>query len=403
MGLLDFFFRPLSFEKFAQQFIRELQRAGVVEPLRYDKETDRIIKGTGSDPESIYLVNFYREYLALPRGMRKQHVADRARLFVTKQDDLPDDFEIARSHLRPKLWTRTALEKMRIQVELDGGNRDKFDIPEYEIGSHMVASLVYDLPETMRSIGKGDLSDWGVTYYEALEIARENLEETPHVIAQFGEGCYASRTGDSYDACRLLIPAFMEKLKVNGDLIAMVANRDTLLAGGSEDEQSLGIMLDLAKAANEDPRPMVPIPLRLDGDAWVDWMPESNHPLSAGFRELAMRFLHQEYGEQKELLDRLNEKNQVAVFVASYSAVEKDNDTLYSYAVWSKDVETWLPKTEWVMFFRGEDDVPAVARWERVEQVVGHLMEQTEHYLPRFHVTDFPSDAELAALGKAEP
>lgn len=67
----------------------------------------------------------------------------------------------------------------------------------------MVASLVYDLPETMRSISKEDLSNWGVTYYEALEIARENLEQTPYVIAQIGEGCYASSTGDNYDACRL--------------------------------------------------------------------------------------------------------------------------------------------------------------------------------------------------------
>lgn len=39
-------------------------------------------------------------------GVVRGHIAGCARLFVTKQDDLPDDFEIARSHLWPKVWVR---------------------------------------------------------------------------------------------------------------------------------------------------------------------------------------------------------------------------------------------------------------------------------------------------------
>jgi hypothetical protein len=404
MGLFDFFRRtPPTPARFADLFMQEMRRAGFKDELRYEPETDRILYGKGKSPGIINLCNFFKEYLALPAGRRKQHIADRARLFSRANDETPDDFAEAREHLRPKLWVKAALEKTRLQIRIDGGDASKFDPPEYEVGSHLTASLVYDLPEMMKSVSNEQLIKWGVTYYEALEIARENLEQAPFAYAQIGEGCYASMSGDSYDACRLLLPSRMEQLQVKGDLIAMVPNRDSLLIAGSEDVPSLGIILDLAKKALENPRPMVPMPLRLDGDAWVDWLPERDHPLSAGFRDLARQFLGQEYTGQKELLDRIHEKEGIDIFVASFSGVKKQDCGMFSYAVWSKGVVTLLPKVEWVYFFRGKGDLPAAARWEKVEQVVGHLMKPTEYYPERVLVEEFPSEEELQALGKAEP
>jgi hypothetical protein len=103
------------------------------------------------------------------------------------------------------------------------------------------------------------------------------------------------------------------------------------------------------------------------------------------------------------MLDRIYEKKGMDLFVASYSGVKKDDGDIYSYAVWSNGVKTLLPKAEWVMFFRGKGDLPAVARWEKVEEVVGHLMKATDYYPERVQVEEFPSEKELAALGKAEP
>src|SRR5947209_12413605 len=104
----------------------------------------------------------------------------------------------------------------------------------------------------MVSISNQQLRDWGISYYEALEIARANLEQTPSTYAKIGEGCYAFATGDSYDACRLLLPSRMAELRVTGEMVAMVPNRDTLLVAGTEDDLSLKIMADLAEKALED-------------------------------------------------------------------------------------------------------------------------------------------------------
>jgi hypothetical protein len=403
MGLFDFLRRPLTREKFAALFMDQLRRAGIQEPATYDQQGDRVLVGSGKDQQIINLANFFKEYQALSRAQKKQYLADRARLFVKRDDDLPSDFATARGHIRPKVWARVALEQIRLQAQIDGGDANTFEIPEYEIGTHLVASLVYDLPEMMKSINKEQLDEWGVTYYEALEIARENLEQEPCAYARIGEGCYAFATGDNYDACRLLLPAQMENLQVKGDRIAMVPNRDSLFVTGSDDPIGLQIIAELAAKARQDPRPLVPIPVRWDGEDWIDWSPDHNHPASARFRDLARHYFLEVYSDQKQMLDRLYEQQGTDIFVASYTVIQKQDNSLYSYAVWGNGVKTLLPQAEWVMLVRGENDLAAVAPWDRVQQLVGSLMEPTEHYPPRFLVQDFPSDAELEELGRGEP
>ena len=47
-----------------------------------------------------------------------------------------------------------------------------------------------DLPQAMRSIIQDDLDKWGVTFYEAVEAARSNLE-------QMGNVAFASLQGEA--------------------------------------------------------------------------------------------------------------------------------------------------------------------------------------------------------------
>jgi hypothetical protein len=403
MGLFDFLRRPTTPDKFAALFMQELKRSGVKDPVTYDRDANRLLVGSGDKQQIINLTNFFKEYQPLSWSQRRRHLADRARLFSRRNDEFPSDFETARSHLRPKVWARAAIEQIHLQARADGGDAGKFDIPEYEIGSHLVASLVYDLPQMMKSINKEQLDEWGVSYYEALEIARENLEQTQFAYAQIGEGCYAFTSGDSYDACRLLLPSLMERLQVKGDLIAMVPNRDSLFVTGSDDPVGWQVMATLAEKSREQPRPMVPIPVRWDGDSWVDWLPEHGRPESTALHNLARHYFLETYADQKQLLDRIHEREGTDVFVASCTLVKKKDDSLYSYAVWANGVKTLLPQTEWLMFARGADDLAAIAPWEKAQEIVGRFMQPTENYPLRVLVDDFPDAEELKSLGKGEP
>jgi hypothetical protein len=402
MGLLDFF-RGNPIDRFAASFMKEMRRAGCTHELRYERENQRIVVETGETPQQIFVPNFYREFLSLPREERKQHLADRARMFVRKKEDFPEDYETARVNLRPKVWPRAGLESMRLQVLLDDKDSNALDIPEYELGSHLIASVAYDLPDQIASVSNEQLEKWGVTYYEALEIARQNLEQVEFTFAQIGDGCYVSQTGDSYDACRILVPSIVERFTVKGEPIAMIPDRDTLIVCGADDDQALKIMMELAKKS-ENPRPLVPIPMRLDGDHWADWFPDQSHPHWSGFRELQMQYLHQVYAEQKEMLGRLHEKQGKEAFVATFAVIEKDDGSMYSIASWTKGIESLLPKVDWIAFAivdEGENGMAALAPWEKVEKVAGHLMKPTDHYPQRFRVTDFPTAEELKELGTA--
>lgn len=319
-------------------------------------------------------------------------------------DEMPEDFNVARKNVRPIILVRNSLELIRQQIRIDGGDPDKFDIPEIEIGSHFGASLVYDFHDTMRSIGNADLSKWGTTFNKAMVAALENLNAAGSTFRRYGDSFYTSVTKNGYDACRVLMPPLFDRFKVKGDLIVLVPNLDRLLVCGSKDDQSLQFALEIAKSADQDPRPLAPLPLRLEGDKWVDWFPERDHPLFKGFQELAKRFVIQRYSTQGCLLEQIHEMDGIDVFVACIKVLEQDDGTIVSCATWAKGVDTLLPKVDWIAFGYVDDQgmkIDAIARWEKVEQVVGHLLQPIELYPPRFRVTDYPTAAELAELGMA--
>jgi hypothetical protein len=402
MGWFDWLFGPPTEAKFAQCFIAELQKAGEQRPIRFDPhDFQLVISENGEQGGLINLRNFYIEFCNLSPADRKRYLPDTVQAIIAPREDLPDDFELIKPHLRPKIWARAGIEHTNLQARLRGSNR--LELPQYEVGTHLLASIVYDLPRSVRSISPDELENWNTSYYEALEIATQNLTEAGIEYAKVGEGLYVSSTGDSYDASRILLTDFIRSLPVRGDTIAMVPNRDTLLVAGSDDDEALEGMLTLAEQAVEGPRPLASTPLRLIEDDWVDWMPSRGHQLFDRFRVLEMKFLYQEYAHQKEVLEKLYEQHGIHRFVASYCAAAEEGENLFSYAIWSEGVETLLPQTERLMFFRpsasAEGELVASAPWHKVEKLVGHLMSDVDLYPRRFLVTEFPTDDELRRLG----
>ena len=401
MGLLDRWFGNPSRDKYAKMFMQALRDAGDQRAMHYDRE-EFVLKCGGDGAGVAFLWNFYADYCAAPRGDRSQLLKMQVRGALSHLKEMPEEFDDAKCDIYPKVWPRAALENTRLRQRVSG--EKALDIPTQIIGEHLELSLCYDLPEAVRTISQSDLDNWGVSYYEAMEIARQNLETTNFAFAAIGESLYASATGDTYDATRLLLLDLIRKLDVQGEHIAMVPNRDSLLITGSEDEQGLGMMLAFAeKILNDEPRPMVGTPLHLEGDEWVEWLPAPEHPLYNDFRNMELQFVGPLYDEQKELLDEIHEIELTDSFVASFSAMEnKQTEQLVSFAVWGDGVDTLLPKTHKVFFVREKDNIPAVGPWEKVEEVVGHLMQRTDQYPARYQVREFPTDEELAAIGREE-
>ena len=409
MGWFDFLFRPPGRDQFAKLVLAELRKSGSDTQLQYDREQFLIQRGRDG---FINLANLYQEYCQSPRGQRPQ-VLDR---FIrgclrTSGFELPEDFADVHPDLLPVVRSRFYLESVLLQSKARGG--EAVAVPQQFIGEHLSLSLVYDLPQAMRSIIQDDLAKWGVTFYEAAEAARENLQQMGDVSFatlqdEGGDGVYISANGDNYDASRLIMLDLIRKMPVRGDYIAMVPNRDTLIVTGSEDPTGLEIMTKIAEESFQKPRPISTVALTLVGDEWESWLPETDSPLYDRFHELRLRTIGMEYNDQKEFLDQIYSQTGENVFVASFSAVKRSEDgRVMSYSVWSEGVDTLLPETDDILLLRPDTaskDVKIVAAgsFERVQEITGDLLQPTGTYPERYRVTDFPTDQQLEAIGKHE-
>lgn len=388
---------------FALQLRDAIRKVNDTVKFRYDANQFSLIAEDDKN-QSVNLANLYKEHCALAKQDREANIQRVASIFSGVQDDLPEDFAEARGNLRPKIWNRSTFEFMELKRQIEGGKA--LDLPLYPVGSHLYSTLVYDTENAMRSLSNQDLEKWGVSYYEAFEIACQNLEESTVAFANLGDHFYSSATGDSYDSSRALLLDRIRGFEVAGDPIAIVPQRDAMHLAGSESDESLLILFDLtAKSIEEEPRPLCPLPMKLVDGEWVDWAPPRNHVLRKRFDDMELRFLGGLYSDQKELLDEffLAGGDENAPFVASFSAMQKeDDDKLISYSVWGDGVDTLLPRTQMIML-AAQEGLAASGHWEHVLSVVGDLVEADESYYPtRYRVRQFPSAQQLSEIGKLD-
>jgi hypothetical protein len=388
---------PPTKDQFAKQFLAAVRRAGEKRKIKYDAE-NFLLTTADERPRRMFLGNIYGEYCSADKQHREKALARFVRSWFVAEQSIPDEFEDASHDLLPAVRERAYFELAALMMEIEGGEGS--EIPYHPIGDHLAVALVYDLPDAMQTIPQSRLESWGVTLYEAQEVARHNLSKLPHAFIgpEQGDGVYMSMTNDNYDACRLLLVDIIRQFRVKGDPVAMVPNRDTLIVTGEDDVDGIRIMIALANDALKKPRPMSGLALRLDGDEWVTWMPPASHPSYGELHGLAIRARGQHYHEQKQLLDKLHAKQGIDIFTASLTAMQDTSTgTIWTYCVWANGVEALLPRTDKIAFLE-KDQQPLLVDWERAMEEVGDLMEEVDMYPPRFRVREFPAAEQIEAM-----
>jgi uncharacterized protein YtpQ (UPF0354 family) len=396
MGIMDRLFGPPSRDKFAHLVMDGLRTAGESREIVYDRE-QFCLRIDDEHGQTANLVNLYGEFCSVPRDQREMVVRNTVRSWFLSGKEIPESFEDARYDLLPTVRSRSFIEFTILQLTNEGNRGPNW--PYQILGEHMAVGLVYDLPQAMRSISQEDLDSWEVTFYEALETARENLARAAEqVFVGIADRAYVSATGDNYDASRLILLDSIRQLTVQGNYVAMVPNRDTLIITGSEDDEGLGIMASLATEAFQKPRPMTALAFELQGDEWMPWLPPATRPAFKHFQALRAQSLGQEYTDQKDLLEKSLKRQGDDVFVASFMAIRnKATGEITSFCSWADGVPTLLPRTDCIAFVR-ENTEPLLVSWEKAEQVIGHLLVPQDIYPERVRVDEFPSSDELAQL-----
>ena len=324
---------PPTKDDFAKLMMDRIRQAGEKGKIVYERE-DFSLRGEGKAIAAMFLTNAYTEYCSAPADARENVVKLWVRNWFGALKEMPEEFEDVKPDLLPVVRSRAHFEVNNL--EFDAGRSLTYD----PLAEHFGIGVVYDLPDSMRSISQSNLDAWGVTFYEALEIAKENLMAIPSkfIGPESGEGLYVSATGDSYDSSRLLLTDVIRQFRVKGDPIAMIPNRENLIVVGSEDVDGLAGMVKMVEKALKEPRPISGIALRLDGDEWTPWLPPPSHPAYQAFQEFRLVSLGQDYAQQKDMLDKLYEKQGEDMFVATFSAIKSPDGRLFSYATWAAGV-----------------------------------------------------------------
>lgn len=405
MGLLRTlfgkFFGPPSKDRFARLLIDAICRAGETRKIAYDASEFRLFVEDQPDRD-MPLGDLYSCYRAASADARDAGLKSMVRCWFAADKPIPDCFEDASHDLMPLIEIRWRQELRLLLAETEGV--EPASIPYQILGDDFAVVVVYDLPESVRFVDQEALDTWGVTFYEALEVAKENFRLRDHTFLgrEVDDGLYISVTQDGYDASRLLLLDTIRQFAIKGDCIAMIPSRNMLIVTGSEDQAGQEEMLRLATAELEEPFALSGIALRLDGDDWTPWLPDAAQSVYQQFLRLQIPTIGKGYNTQKELLDRLHEMKRQNVCVPSYLPLQ-DDDTgkIAACCVWPKDCVALLPRTDQIAFERNEGDA-IVADWDRVVEVVGHLMTPMGIYPERFRVSDFPTEEQLAAIENAK-
>jgi uncharacterized protein YtpQ (UPF0354 family) len=380
-------------DDFARIVTDALRRAGNTESIEYDPQGFKLVMAGGTQ---MYLANAYGDYLKALR-QRRAEVLKRYATSLMAITAEPTPVEEILPNLIPIVRARSYHGITQLMSEVEGLGAK--DTPMQPLADHLAVSLAVDMPETIRYLVQDNLSALAMSFEDALERARDNLwNRSGGKFVSPAGGVYLAPWRDSHDSSRLFLYDLLWRLEVNGDHVAAIPNRDTLIVTGSEDYGGLAMMAKMCEKAQEDSRPLSSIPVILKDKTWATYQPEPGHPEYESFRKLRIIEQARDYAQQKELLERWHKMTGDAVFVATYTPVVDKNTGAYSaYCAWTKGIPILLPEVDEVAFVQGIKGIGS-APWNCVREVAGELMEPLDMHPRRFRVERFPSAEQLAQL-----
>lgn len=397
MGLFDLFKKTPNEDQFSEIAIAALKATDTFNSIKYDHEN--FLLQLDQDAHHIwYLSNAFNEYCNAKKSERKAILERYIQSIIDiKSSAIPDDYIEAKDRLYPGVRESAEIEFLRLRAKFDG--EDFKETATKPLADLLIKVIIYDSEKSMSLLSVNMLTEWGVSYDEAFDQALDNLRRiSSKPFQQLQPGLYASPWEDEYDASRLLLPELFYRLNLNGKPVASIPNRSTLLVTGSEDETGLANLAELTLKVIEDtPKTLSGFVLILEDQQWAPY-PIQDRPIDLPIVNLIKRWDSHIYSEQKSNLEHFFQKHGIDIFVASALLMKKEESgKMTSLCVWSEDVDTLLPKTD-LIAIRKENDQQAMVPWDKVETLVGDLMEATDHSPVRYRVKTFPTDEQFSQL-----
>lgn len=395
-------------DDFAQLTTAHLRSRGMAKGIHYDpKRFCLVVEGERGVWRFCFLNHAFNEFNAAPRHEQDKVLARRLWSLLDKSAAPPTE-EVLKSvlpRLRDPTYHAVLERQLAAQVE-DAAERELLKVPHRALNDELEVNAVFDLPTSAMDVTAARLFSWGMTLAELEVVALKNLRErSKEPFRQVATGLWAAPWGDGHDASRLLLDDLIAKLAVKGEQVVMIPAATVLMVAGSEDDNALTQMTEVARDAVQDPRSISGVTFKRGPDGWRPWLPAHGSPAYDKLYFLALQSHANGYTQQKELLDAWYEHTGEKQFVARFSAFRTDTGEIYTCTPWTEGVDGLLPRTDRIDFVRliNEDEGESQAKvwpakFEVALELVGRLMVRTKDKPERWKTTGFPTDDELTEL-----
>ncbi len=399
-----------SLAQFAELMLAQFQLAYPEAGFEHS-EDERSIRGGEGGPR-IFLGNLHTAYLAADAEEREELVQRIVRMGGNVDaDDVPPLDEV-RGSLLPKVWTRYHLEfpALEFSAAEESPEIEMVTVPRWKLGDHLIAVLVRDEEERVTGVMSDALDAWGESaevLCDEAEMRTEDLVESWQVMESPSGGkgrLIVPEVDPTYAASALFCTSSFQRLGLAEGALASVPTKSTLYILEPGDAQlEDAFIAGIESADQEGSHPLCPVPLEWRGGRWQPWAVPAEHPFGARYRNMERVFTYSLYEEQKGILDRVHDARDEDVFVSSQMLHEVEGqDDYVSTVAWSRGVEALLCKADRVAFIELNltPEVSITVGWEKVVDIVGHLLEEVPGMHPvRYRVSEYPSVEELKALG----
>ncbi len=377
-------------QRFADEVIAGLADAGRADYMFQPESYDLVADGGAQ----IALGNLYDEYADKDEDERPEFVARTIRSFFPAE--VPSDWDKAAPDLVVTVRDRIFVELLAIRAE------KPINVLQRPLSEDLVELVVYDGADSMQYLNEDHLADWGKNADEVYLQGRKQLAaRSKEAFKKPAPGVYESPWADNHDIGRALLFETLRKLKVKGDPVIFIPQRDHLLITGSNDKAGLEAVADIVSERLSLPRANTGRGWRLTRDGLVPFIPSEDAEILGVLRVDAQV---KDANEQKKALDERFEREGTDIFVGTTLLTDDDDGKQRTYCVWTKGADSLMPRAEFVVFIDLDmpenERVVAAALWDDVMKKVGGIVKPDASYWPlRYKVVTFPDKKTLRALG----
>jgi hypothetical protein len=399
MGFLDRLFGTPTMDKLARDVTRELRGRGAHD-LQVDPVQGEMNFRLHGGEMKLFLGNLLHDLRQCPRAQRRALLLRFLDGVLAPESAIPALYDDARARLLPVIRRRGDIGIVALSTQSASDDPARQFVPATRaLVGDLVIALVCDRPTSMAYVNEPELPRWQVTFDQALADALDNLRALPEHGGwkPMGQGVWSGEWGDAYESSRILLPDLIHRVGVRDPVVA-VPFRNALMLTSAGNEAGIALMAQVVQDHAEANQRWLSFQLlRLDGTRW-----ETHAPLVAvdAWHLLNLRNESGVNDNQKELLDALHARQGIALFVAPYQMLARDDLGTLSFSVWSNGVDTLLPRTEFIVFdpAGGDADALLLVPWNDARAIVGDRMESTGHAPERWRAHGFPDAAQLARL-----